>query len=69
MVRRLGAIVGSPTVKNGGENVVQPLRHDARRSLSILGHLACVIEHVRIDTVEEVFARLDRATRTANADE
>ena len=37
MVRKLGAIVGSPTVKNGGDKAVQPLRHDAPQALAIAG--------------------------------
>lgn len=45
IVRSLGAIVGSPTVKNGGEKAVQPLRHDAPQSLAIAGQEACVIDN------------------------
>ena len=44
-VRRLGAIVGSPTVKNGGEKAVQPLRHDAPQFLAITGQEVCVIDN------------------------
>lgn len=43
-VRSLGAIVGSPTVKNGGEKAVQPLRHDAPQFRAITGQEVGVVE-------------------------
>jgi len=50
-VRRLGAIVGSPTVKNGGERAVQPLRHDAPQFLAINGQEVGVIENQHLGRV------------------